>query len=223
MSTLSEYETKQLELLTRKKYGTTPDHLSVQQTSWDIAVWDDEDIPDIISKPKNILSIMDKIWQEISNTDRKTTIQPVTAEIKVPQFVKPRKYERTYNIITTDGLIISAQQMTGQSTKTNTHCVVGDGTGTEDISATSLTSQLKTKSLIDDGERTTVDADERYGIVFFRNDFTTDVTIREAGLVTGTESEDKLTAKVVFADKPIAAAQSLTIRINSTHQNGQQT
>jgi len=81
--------------------------------------------------------------------------------------------------------------------------------------------QLDGKIFDTDGE--TVDQQERYAMAFFRSDFATNVTLREAGIATGSSPPtDIQIVRVTFADKPIGVGQTMTVQITITHKNGTQ-
>lgn len=219
---LNDSEENEFIRLFTKKHGFGPEHVTLKYSMWNIAVWNDDDISGIISNPRSVNSELDKLWSEINNTDRNTVAKPVTAEINGSHFKHPIIYENgVTNILTNLGMKNMGQLSTADSVKTNTHCVVGDNATAEDVDDTELGNQLLAKAFDTDGDRETVDQQERYAITFFRSDFGSDVTIREAGIATGTTPPtDVLILHVTFTDKPIGAGQSMTVQVTVSHQNG---
>jgi hypothetical protein len=219
---LSDSEESQFYNLFMKKHGVPPGHASIRYSTWNISVWNDDDIGGIISKPRSINRELDSIWSEIKETDRNTVVKPITAELNGSHFARPILFEQKVpNLLTNNGMHNMGELSTAESTKTNTHCYVGDDNTAETVSDTDLGNELDNKEFDVDGDRETVDQQERYAMAFFRSDFASDVTLREAGIGTGaTLPTDILVLRVTFADKPIGAGQTMTAQISVSHKNG---
>ena len=206
------------------KHGIPPIHASLKFSKWNVSVWNDDDISSIICKPRSVGTELDKLWSEINDTDRNTVVNPLLSEFKSSAMREPILYQKNIdNILTNLGMKNMAQLSTAESTKTNTHCNVGDNNTGELVGDDSLGNQLDSKVFDTDGDRETVDQQERYAMAFFRSDFATDVTLREAGIATGSNpTTDTQIVRVTFADKPIGVGQTMTVQITVTHKNGTQ-
>lgn len=215
--TVEEKET--LDGLFEKQYGSPLAHTHLQSNQWTMAVWNDDDIAEIISKPQNSLQTLDKLWAEIASSRPGTTIQPESVSFYDERLKEPIDYERKYNLLLNGGMTDMAENRTGDSSNSNTHMAVGDDNTAELITNVALGNQLDIKEFDVDGDRETVDQTERYAIAFFRSDFGMDVTLREAALVTAASSGIYV-ARVTYADKPIGAGQTMTAQISVTHRNG---
>lgn len=208
-----------------KKHGVPPIHTSLSYNKWSFAVWNDSDISEIISKPRKVLKFLDKIWKENMESRPGTTVQPLTAEMKIGKsrsiiYHKAQMDER-YNILTNPGMADMAQNRTGDSSNSNTHMVVGDDATGEDVDDDQLGNQLAYKEFDTDGDRSTSNQTERYAAAFFRADFASDVTLKEAGVATGTTPPtDILVSHVTYADKPVGSGQTMTAQMSVTHKNG---
>lgn len=221
---LSEHDEKEFERLFIKKHGIPPIHTNLKFSKWNVSVWDDQDICSIIAKPRHVAMELDALWSEMQNTDRNTTVKPLISEFNSSVMKEPIIYDpHLLNILTNLGMKDMAQNRTGESTNTNTHCFVGDDATGELVSDDELGNQILAKAFDTDGDRETVDQQERYAMAFFRSDFGSDVVLREAGIGTGdSPPTDILTAHVTFADKPIGPGQTMTVQITVTHKNGTQ-
>lgn len=150
---------------------------------------------------------------------------PVVSESGYPGLKKPLIFGRRLpNILTNPGMKNMAQLSTAESVKTNTHAYVGnDSDPAEAVGDTTLNNQLLAKEFDSLGDRVTVDQQERYAMPFFRSDFGSDVTLREAGIGTGTTPPtDILIARVTFAPKALGAGQTMTLQLSVNHKNGTQ-
>jgi len=233
---LSETDESEFERLFIKKHGIPPIHTSLRYSMWNVAVWNLNDIASIVSNPRSVRTELDKIWAERANTDRNTVVNPVTAELNASFFVEPVVYlpkptindpepviddENIPNLLLNLGMKNMGQLSTAESVKTNTECNTGDSNTAELVANNSLANQLKSKVFDTDGDRETVDQQERYTMMFFRSDFASDVILREAGIATGpAPPTDIQILRVTFADKPIGAGQGMSIHVTVTHKNG---
>lgn len=233
MVKLSPKEESEFARLFELKHGITPVHASLKFSKWNVSVWDNEDISSIVANPRKVGTELDALWSEMNGTDRNTTVtpiltepgfkvEPVLSEFKATGMKEPVLYQKDIdNILTNPGMKNMGQLSTAESTKTNTHCYVGDSATAEDVSDIQLGNQLDAKAFDTDGDRETVDQQERYSMAFFRSDFVGDVTLREAGIGTGTTPPtDILVTHVTFSDKPVGAGQTMTVQITVTHKNG---
>ncbi|MCV0398560.1 MAG: hypothetical protein K5785_01040 [Nitrosarchaeum sp.] len=219
---LSKKDELEFVRLFKLKHGVPPNHASIKFSQWNVSVWNDDDICSIVAKPSHVMSELDALWAEIASTDRNTVVRPVLSEYRTSAMQEPILYQKNIdNILTNLGMKNMAQLSTADSVKTNTHCYVGDSATPEDVGDDQLGNQLAAKAFDSDGDRETVDQQERYAMAFFRSDFVSDVILKEAGIGTGTTPPtDILTAHVTFADKPIGAGQTMTVQITVTHKNG---
>lgn len=219
---LSDADETEFVRLFKLKHGVPPAHASIKFSQWNVSVWNDVDISSIVAKPRHVGMELDALWNEIKNTDRNTVVKPVISEFCSSVMKEPIIYQSEIdNILTNLGMKNMGQLSTAESTKTNTYCYAGDDATAEDLSDDQLGNQLVAKAFDTDGDRETVDQQERYAMAFFRSDFGSDVVLKEAGIGTGTTPPtDILTAHVTFADKPIGAAQTMTVQITVTHKNG---
>ncbi len=221
---LSPSDELEFERLFIQKHGVPPLHASLKFSSWNVSVWNDDDISSIVAKPRHVAMDLDCLWSEIKNTERNTVVKPVLSEINSSVMRKPIIYDPyTLNILTNLGMKNMGQLATAESTKTNTHCYACDDNTAENVGDTTLGNQLVAKPFNPDGDRATEDQQERYAMAFFRPDFASDVILREAGIGTGTTPPtDILTAHVTFGDKPLGTGQTMTVQIAVTHKNGTQ-
>lgn len=208
----------------KKKHGVPLSHASLKFSQWNVSVWNNDDINSIVARPTHVMSELDSLWSEIKNTDRNTVVKPVLSELGFSVMKEPIVYDKDVdNILTNLGMKNMGQLSTAESTKTNTHCYAGDDNTGEAVGDDTLGNQLVAKAFDIDGERATVDQQERYAMAFFRSDFASDVTLKEAGIGTGTiPPTDILVLHVTFADKPIGVGQTMTAQITVTHKNGTQ-
>ena len=117
-----------------------------------------------------------------------------------------------------------AENRTGESTKSNSHCNAGDDSDpAEAVGDAQLNNQLAIKEFDTNGDREAVNQEERYAMAFFRSDFGSDVTLREAGFATGpAPPTDVQVVRVTFSDKPVGLGQTMTVQITITRKNGVQ-
>lgn len=221
---LSDADETEFARLFIKKHGVPPIHTEIKYSMWNVAVWNNDDIASIVSKPRSVMSELDKLFSEINSTEKNTVVKPVMCELNSSSMRKPVIYDPvTFNILTNPGMKNMGELSTAESVKTNTHCYVGDSATGEQVTDTALGNQLLAKVFDVDGDRSTVDQQERYAMAFFRSDFVSDVTLREAGIGTGASPPtDVLVAHVTFLDKPIGAGQTMSVQITVSHKNGTQ-
>lgn len=201
-------------------------HLSLQFNKWRVAVWDKQDLHEVVNKPSIMFPFIDKIMAEIHNNP-KTTIKydQLTEKYGLPIMkIKPRNIQDEIdNIIPSAGLRVMAQRGTGASSTTNTHMAVGDDPTPEALGDTVLGNEIDRKSIVTYGTRGVPSgtAIEQYGMPWLDTDFTVPETLDEAGLLTA-GTGGTLIAHVTFATKTIDAGQIMTTQVNITHQNGTQ-
>lgn len=176
-------------------------HMNTSYNLWTIATWNQDDVPQF-ENPK--VRDLEKIWLEIANTDRNTTVLPIQFQDNLP------------NILTNDGMTNMGQLSTAESVLTNTHIAVGDVNTTELVTNTALGNELDRKVW---SEKVVVNQTEKYAGSFVRSDFGQDVTLKEAGGFTAS-SGVILVFRVTFADKSITTGQIITLQISVQHQNG---
>lgn len=222
---LSDTDESEYARLFQAKHGVDPIHASLKISLWNVCTWNNDDIAGIVSNPRSVGKELDAIWSEANNTERNTVVKPLLSELNYSTMKNPILYEKPKpipNILTNVGMNNMAKLSTGESTDTNTHCYVGDdSTPAEAVGDTDLQNELDNKAFDTDGDRETVDQQERYAMAFFRSDFGMDVTLREAGIGTGiTLPTDILVARVTFADKPVGSGQTMTVQLTATHKNG---
>jgi len=221
---LSDSDETELARLFFEKHRVPLSHVSLKFSKWNISIWDNDDISSIISNPRSVGRELDKLWSEINNTDKNTIVNPILSEFGSSAIKEPILYQKDIdNILTNLGMKNMGELSTADSIKTNTECNVGDNNTSEAISNIELGNQLASKVFDTDGDRMTVDQQERYAMAFFSSDFGGDVILKEAGIATGpTPPTDIQIVRVTFADKPVNAGQSMTIQITVTHKNGTQ-
>lgn len=221
---LSDIDEMEFARLFEAKHGIPPIHASIKFSKWCVSIWDNDDISSIVSKPRSVDNELDKLWSEINDTNKNTVVSPVLSELGSSAMRQPILYQKNIdNILTNLGMKNMAQLSTAESVKTNTECNIGDDNTSEAVSDTQLGNQLNSKVFDTDGNRETVDQQERYAMAFFSSDFGVDVTLREAGIVTGpSPPADIQIVRVTFADKPIGIGQTMTVQITVTHKNGTQ-
>ena len=219
---LSETDEQEYARLFEAKHGIPPVHAALKFSQWNISVWNNEDISSIVAKPRHVAMELNSLWSEIKNTDRNTTVKPVLSEINSSVMKEPVIFEKDVdNILLNLGMKNMGQLSTAESVKTNVECNVGDDATAELVGNTQLANQLDSKVFDTDGDRETVDQQERYAMAFFRSNFASDVILREAGIATGpSPPTDIQIVRVTFADKPIGAGQTMTVQITVTHKNG---
>ena len=199
-------------------------HLSISYNKWRVAVWDKEDLHQVVNKPKSINDVVNKLMAEIKNNPNSTVKYDQLSEINGIPIIKPRNIQENIdNIVPSDALREMAQRSTGDKSTTNTHMAVGDDNTAEDLTDTALGNELARKSIATYGTRGVPagTAIEQYGMPWLDTDFTVPETVDEAGLFTA-GTGGVLMAHVTFATKTIDTGQIMTTQINISHQNGTQ-
>ena len=205
-------------------FGFGPEHLTLQYNTWNISLWNEDDMKILQEKPKDTLYILDKMWKELADTDRDTTIRPLSSQIKLGI---PRcpilKYNPLLNIITTSGLIELAKRGTAEAATTTgtTHGAVGIGTTAEALANTALQTEKSRKAFDTAGTRAVSGTTERYGLAFSRSDFSVDENISEAGLFTKASGGECI-ARVVATPVTVTTGRIITMQVDVTHVNGSQ-
>lgn len=205
-------------------FGFGAEHLTLDYSNWNRSLWHKEDMKILQEKPKKTLEVLDKVWMEIANTDRNTTIKPIFSELKlgIPSVHKSLIYnEKNPNIIPTSGLVEIGARGTGETSTTTgtTHGAVGSGTTTEALADKTLETELDRKEFDTDGTRAMSGTTERYGLAFSRSDFTSDVTITEGGLLTKL-SGGELVAHILGTGITVTTGRIFTMQVDITHING---
>jgi hypothetical protein len=218
MPELDPFEEEQLRSLFYKKHGFGLDHSTIQNNKWTLAVWNEDSVPHFRDS-NHLISDLDSIWKELANTDRNTTVLPEQAEILTDKKNYLLDYSKNVdNILTNAGMGDMAKNRTAESSNGTSHVAVGTGTTTESVSDTALETEVDRKAW---AEKVTVNQTERYASSFSRSDFSSDVTLTEAGGFTDDNTGDNiLVFRVTYSDKSISTGQIMTTQVAITHVNG---
>lgn len=215
---------KQFKKACQDLFGFGPEHLKLQYNTWNISLWNQEDMKILEEKPRDTLKTLDAMWKEISSTDRNTTIKPISTEIKLglPRAPKSLLYSNSFlNIIPTSGLIEMAKRGTAETATTTgtTHGAVGTGTTSEALADVGLETERDRKEFDTDGTRAVSGTTERYGLAFSRSDFAADYDISEAALLTKSTGGWCI-ARVVATPVTVTTGRIMTMQVDITHING---
>ena len=202
------------------------EHLTISYNKWTVAVWDKQDLHEVVNKPSSINDVVNKILSEI-NEKPKSTIRykQFSEDWGMPSVVIPRNIQKELdNIVPTTGLQEMAKRSTGVVSTTNTHIAVGDDNTSAALADTALGNEIARKSIVSSGTRGVPSgtSTEQYGMPWLDSDFTVPETLDEAGLLTA-GTGGVLGARVTFATKTIDTGEIMTTQINVAHQNGTET
>ena len=202
------------------KFGLDPEHLTIIFNLWSFATWQQDDVP-YFENRKGLLNNLDRVWAELKETDRNTTVKPLSAcainGMPIPKIVNLSK--DIPNILPNLGMAEMAKRSTAESTTTNTHHAIGTGTTAAALGDTILQTEVGRKVI---GDRVTVNQTERYGTAFTSSDITPPKTITEAGVLT-LASLGILILHVIGAGQLLDTGLIVTVQTNITHANGTQT
>jgi len=189
-------------------------HINLSYNYWTVATWNQDDVPHF-ENPK--IRDLEKIWAEIANTDRNTTVLPNQSELITPFGSLTSGQTKIPNILTNVGMADMAKNRTAESSLGTSHVAVGDDkTPSETVLDTALNNELDRKVW---SEKIVSNQTEKYAAAFVRSDFGSDVTLKEAGGFTAS-SGVILVFRVTFADKAIGVGQIMTIQVSVEHKNG---
>lgn len=199
-----------------KKFGFAAKHLNITYNPWIITTWRESDYPELAKNDEHLQSKLDKIYEEIAQTTKKTVNMPVSQQMLLgsASFIAQSK---AHNILTLLGMSEMAKRSTGDSNSTNGFHAVGIGQSAETINDTTLEDEVGRKAI---GSRTVVNQTERYGSVFNSADVTNPPRdISEAGILTA-NALGILIMRVTSVPVSLPVGLLLTLQTNVTHQNG---
>lgn len=224
MDAIGNNPRESLELMakTLKDRGLDASHLNLSWNLWNLALWQEEDVKELVENPKNTLPFLDKIWAEI-RSKAGSTIKPIMSEMNFGKFGKAVTFQQRYNIITTSGLIEMAKRGTAEAATTTgtTHVAIGTGSTAEALADVTLEAEKARKEFDTAGTRAVFGTTERYGAPFSRSDLSADETITEAGLLTKA-ALGELIARVTATGVTITTGRIMTVQVDITHANGTQ-
>ena len=204
----------------RAKFGLDPIHLTLQSNIWTFTTWKEDDVPYFENK-KGLLDNLDRVWNEINEADRNTTVKPVSVSLinglPIPKILNFD--DRVPNILPNEGMKEMGKRSTAESTTTNTHHAIGTGTTAAALGDTTLETEV---GRIVIGDRVVVNQTERYGTAFTSSDITPPKTITEAGILT-LAAGGVLILHVIGAGQLLDTGLIVTVQTNITHANGTQT
>jgi len=204
----------------RAKFGLDPIHLTLQSNIWTFATWKEDDVPYFENK-KGLLDKLDRVWNELKETDRNTTVKPVS--VSAINGCMPPKIlsfqDKLANILPNVGMTEMGKRSTAESSTTNTHHAIGTGVTAAALADTTLETEVGRKVI---GDRVVVNQTERYGTAFTSSDITPPKTITEAGILT-LSSGGVLILHVIGAGQLLDTGLIVTVQTNITHANGTQT
>lgn len=204
----------------RAKFGLDPIHLTLQSNIWTFATWKEDDVPYFENK-KGLLDNLDRVWKEINESERNTTIKPVSVcainGMPIPKILSYQ--DKLANILPNVGMTEMGKRSTAESSTTNTHHAIGTGVTAAALGDTTLETEVGRKVI---GDRVVVNQTERYGTAFTSSDVTPPQTITEAGVLT-LASGGVLILHVIGAGQLLDTGLIVTVQTNITHANGTQT
>jgi hypothetical protein len=205
-------------------FGFGLEHITFRYANWNLSTWRKDEMTEVMDNPTNMLNVMDKLWQEIADTDRNTTIKPfeTSMSIDLPKVDPIKLYTTVPNIITTSGLVEVGTWSTGEDT-TNfvSHGAVGTGTTTEALANVAMESEEDRKDFATNGTATMSGTTERYGMPFADTDLASGAgtAIAEAGLLTAS-SGGELISRVTATPVSVDSGRILTMQVDITNANG---
>lgn len=204
----------------RAKFGLDPIHISITYNLWNFTTWREDDVPYFENK-KGLLDNLDRVWNEINETKRNTTIKPVSVSLinglPIPKILNFQ--DRIANILPNLGMTEMGKRSTAESSTTNTHHAIGTGVTAAALGDTTLETEVGRVAI---GDRVVVNQTERYGTAFTSSDITPPKTITEAGVLT-LASGGVLILHVIGAGQLLDTGLIVTVQTNITHANGTQT
>ena len=199
-------------------------HLTISNNFWTFITWNQDEVPHIKNDSK-LNDNIDKLIQEMQNTDRKTTVKPDQIQLisGAPKQHKIISYQQNKeNILTNIGMAEMAKRAIGTSATSNTHHAVGVGATAETLNDLTLETEAGRKLV---GAKSVVNQTERYGSAFtYANVGSVNQNITEAGIYTGPNSNPNsvLMLRVTSDPQTITVDRVLTVQTNVSHQNGVQ-
>ena len=195
-----------------------PKHITLSHNLWTMIMWNADEVPHFTNDSK-LISKLDKILKELTDTDRKTTAKPEMIQlINGQRNRKILKYQDNIpNILTNPGLEEMAKRSTGASNSINSHHAIGTGIGAETPADTTLGSEAARKLI---GATDVANQTERYGSAFADtdlDDIPSDIT--EAGILNA-ENNGVLILRVTSDPFTLSPGRIFTVQTNVTHQNG---
>lgn len=204
----------------RKKFGFDAKHLTFSYNMWNMALWSEDQYPELAKNDSHLLDKLDKIFKEIANTDRKTAVEPLQIATQINGLEFSAK-QNIPNILTNDGMTEMGKRATAQSSSTNLAHAIGTGTTTPTLADTLLQTEIFRKAI---GTRTTIGQTERYGSAFTGSEVPSPpYNITEAGIFTVlTANTITMIARVTSIAFVLDVGKIFTIQSNITHKNGTQ-
>ena len=207
----------------KELHGFDIEHIRFSWNTWNISLWNEQEVPDFVNHPNTLISQLDKIWKERASTEKNTVLTPIQSQLILGgKFPKLLTFQQRLNILTTSGLVEMAKRGTDDTTTGtgSTHCAVGTGTTAEALGDKTLQTEIDRKEFDIDGDRGTAGSTERYAMAFSYSDLgSVDRNITEAGLFTKA-SVGELIARVTSAAIPVTTARIMTVTIDVSHSNG---
>lgn len=204
----------------RAKFGLDPIHFTITYNLWNFATWREDDVPYLQNK-KGLLDNLDRLWNELKETDRETTVRPLSINL-INGMLPPKilnYQDRVANILPNPGMTEMGKRSTAETSTTNTHHAIGTGITAAALTDTVLETEVGRKAI---GDRVVVNQTERYGSAFTSADITPPKTITEAGVLT-LISGGVLILHVIGAGQLLDTGLIVTVQTNITHVNGTQT
>lgn len=203
----------------KAKIGLDPIHISITTNLWTFATWKEDDVPYLENK-KGLLNKLDALWNELQDTDRNTTVKPLSVTgingCMPPKIVT---YQAGVpNILPNVGMAEMGKRSTAEVSTTNTHHAIGTGVTAAALTDTTLETEVGRKVI---GDRVVVNQTERYGTAFVSADVTPPQTITEGGVLTD-PTTGVLILHVIGAGQLLDTGLIVTVQTNITHANGTQ-
>ena len=224
---LSKYSKEEERLILHRIFkdlhGFDIEHIRWAWNTWNLSLWNEEEVSEFVNDPNHLLTHLDKIWKERASTHKKTSIEPLSSQIVLGgKFPKLLTYQAKHNILTTSGLVEMSKRGTGESATTTgtTHCAVGTGTTAEALADKTLETEIDRKEFDTDGDRATSGSTERYGMAFTFSDLgSVNREITEAGILTKV-AVGELIARITANAISVTTGRIMTVQIDITHANG---
>lgn len=216
---MKESSREKLRKAVLETFGFDLKHLTFSHSLWNFALWNQDDYPELAQNDSNILNKLDKIFNEIINTDRNTTSLPIQIENQINGKSFKSKQNIT-NILVNGGMNEMGKRSTNESSSTNIGHAIGTGDNTPELTDIILQTEIFRKSI---GTRTTVLQTERYGTAFTGSDIGGGpAEITEAGIFTTTSPGPSgiMIARVTSSAFLLETGKIFTLQTNITHKNG---
>lgn len=215
MLTSDDRET--LQGLLEKAGLPTLEHININYNLWTVATWNLDDVPHFANLKVHEI---ERHWEELANTDRKTSVSPLQLSVVAPRLPDPLQFQKKVpNILTKLGLLFLGQLNTGiETTNYTQYCAVGDqvGPGDPDLDDVSLDSEADRKAWTDAVMSLQT---EKYTVSFEYADFGATTNLTEAGGFSQATGNN-CNFRVTFLPKTIASGQVLTLQSAIQHING---